>query len=86
MIESASDAALIAEIISRPAAYGVDLFGMLSVEPLESGIWAVRVWNPALGTLIEESVFDTPIAAAERFVEMRREKKLGFDHETGGTR
>ncbi len=67
----------IAELISMPAGFGVDLFaGMLGICRNENNAYVVYGAD-----LDEELEFTDATAAAECFVELRRELECGYDFE-----
>lgn len=70
---------LVAMLIMGPEGFRVDLCdGKLSVGRAEDGQYAVHsAENPhGPGTL---EFFGTPLTATRRFMELRRERRLGYD-------
>ena len=73
---------MICRLIQQPAGYSVDLFGILTLRSLEDGRWAVS-YDPPEQTGMQpwESIHGQPEDAVTKFLEARKELKLGADHE-----
>ena len=70
----------IVALISAPAAFGVDLFTLLSVHRLENGQYVV-LHSDGMNTIIKETTHTSPEEAADAFLKMRADLQLGFDYE-----
>ena len=68
----------IIEILNSGTGSGVDNCGILFTYPLEDGRFSVS-WGEDWKS--HEEIFLTAEEAADRFLELRSEKKLGFDFE-----
>lgn len=69
----------VTSVITHPAGYDLDLFGMYCVRPTDQGVWCVS-WEENGKTV--ERTFNTPEVAAAFFVNMRHEREAGIDIET----
>ena len=76
---------LIVSLLKLPSGVGVEMFMVLGACRLEN--YDFCVWQEAeIGTgVITEEVFVTAQEAADRFIQLRRERRLGIDFEATET-
>jgi hypothetical protein len=79
-----SEISTIYALLRREAGFVIDMFnGILRVRRLENGTFEVSSEDPLGGDhrADRREAFDDPLAAARRFVQLRREREVGFDFE-----
>lgn len=74
---------LIIALLKKRRGFGVDLFGLLSIEDLEDGTIRIFDQRDHLKSLEdgEEMIHHHVKAAVEHFLTIRRERRLGYDYE-----
>lgn len=78
MAEYDEEVRAVAAVIGHPAAFCVDLYGMMQVYRLEDGSYVVYEEDAP------DAKFESPEAAAWHFIKRRHERVLGFDLERAG--
>lgn len=68
------DIQLLTALLNHPAAFAVDLFGIMQVYRLEDGRFSVTEEDQ------EEKFFPRAREAAEHFLVRRQARRLGFDY------
>lgn len=80
-----NDLELIVALLSRPAAYEISVTGLVEVFRMEDGRYVVYdhrgPYTPKRKSI--EHIVATAREAAELFLKIRHERKLGFDYEEG---
>lgn len=80
--ECLAEILFVEKVVTHPAGYDLDLFGMMNIRPTDQLIWEVS-WEEILDqtrcTLYK--TFSSAREAAEFFVLKRKERQLGIDIE-----